>query len=91
MEGRSVRPLTLWMLYMVLQERFELITDLNLNQVPLPIGLLEQSWLRRAESNCRHEAYETPVLPLNYLAIIWSVYEDSNLGPNAPKAIALPD
>ena len=27
---------------MVLQERFELVTDMNLNQVPLPIGLLEQ-------------------------------------------------
>lgn len=43
MEGRSVRPLTLWMLYMVLQERFELITDMILNQVPLPIGLLEHN------------------------------------------------
>ena len=43
LEGRSVRPLTLWMLYMVLQERFELITDMILNQVPLPIGLLEHN------------------------------------------------
>lgn len=71
LEGRGVRPLTLWMLELVLQERFELITDMILNQVPLPIGLLERRWMRGSDSNRRHGAYETPALPLGHPARIF--------------------
>lgn len=34
----------------------------------VPPNFLPCNWLRRVESNHRHRAYETPVLPLNYAA-----------------------
>ena len=47
--------------------------------------------MRGKESNLRPSGYEPGSLPLTYPAIVWSEYKDSNLGPPAPKAGALPD
>ena len=37
------------------------------------------------------KAYETYMMPFQHPASTWSEYKDSNLGPSAPKADALPD